>query len=238
MPADVAVALARSALGIIPVVGPIAAEIVGAIIPGQRVDRIQRFLEKLAQRVDGIEETMIRDKMSQPESIDLLEDCLQGASRALSDNRLQYLANLYATGITSEQADHETNKKMASLLSQLTDAEVIWLGELAQIRAVLDWPEGNLDVLYPRSAAMRSSAAEVDAAEIQKAWKDRLIQLGLANARLRKSMRDGSIEIDMITNDWERDEPEATWLGRMLLGYIGIDEPIRGRRLDRNESIE
>ena len=132
--ADIATFSAKLGLSFVPFVGSAVAEIVTAIIPGQRLDRIQDFLEQVAEKVKHLEQQAIEERMKTPDAVDLIEDCFNGAARATSQDRIGYLANLYVTGITNEQADHETNKKMASLLSQLSDAEVIWLGHLAQVR--------------------------------------------------------------------------------------------------------
>ncbi|MHB1000825.1 MAG: hypothetical protein ACYC27_16410 [Armatimonadota bacterium] len=224
--ADFAAATARAMLGAIPFVGPLVSEIVTTIIPGQRMDRIQDFLERLAERVKDVEAEVLQERMKTAECVDLLEDCFAGAVRALSEDRLEYLANLYATGISRMEADHETNKKMVSLLSQLSDAEVIWLAHLAQDRALGDPIVNNEDILYPRSTVLSSPVEERDAHAMQEAWKSRLTQLGLVKQKIRQNSRSGP-EMDTFSGDWKRDSPRATWLGRMLLGYIGIEEPMR-----------
>ncbi len=48
---DYVAALSRGTFGTIPFVGPIAAEIIGHVIPNQRADRIVRFVELLEERV-------------------------------------------------------------------------------------------------------------------------------------------------------------------------------------------
>ena len=41
---DIATILSKGLVGAIPFVGPLAAEIVGAIIPNQRIDRLESLL--------------------------------------------------------------------------------------------------------------------------------------------------------------------------------------------------
>jgi hypothetical protein len=48
---DAVTVAAKGVLGGIPVVGPMVAEVVGALIPNQRVDRICRLVEELRRRV-------------------------------------------------------------------------------------------------------------------------------------------------------------------------------------------
>ncbi len=68
---DFAVAVAKGTLGAIPGVGGIAAEIVGTLIPRQRLDRIAEFLEILGEKVAGVERDMLEQKMKSEEFIDL-----------------------------------------------------------------------------------------------------------------------------------------------------------------------
>ncbi len=225
--ADIGTAVARAVVGAAPFVGAALAEIATAIIPGQRMDRLQRFVECLAVHLDAFEKHVIEEKMKTPEAVDLLEDCYYGAARALSQERIDHLANLYVTGITSEQADHETNKKLITLLNQLTDAEVIWLSHLAQFQHIGTEIDKHEEVLTPRTAWMGGSVEDFDAEAVQEAWKDRLIQLGLAHAKISRGTGDLGFEMDRHSGEWRRDSPEATWLGRMLLNVIGIGEPLR-----------
>src|SRR5262245_41856645 len=97
---------AKGIVGAIPVVGALAAEIVGAIIPNQRLDRIARFLELLAEKVAHLEESSIAAKMRTEEFIDLFEDGMIQASRAMSDERKQHLASLFQNALENETLDH------------------------------------------------------------------------------------------------------------------------------------
>jgi len=78
---DRAVSLTKGVLGAVPVVGSIMAEVVGAIIPNQRIDRITRFVEILEKKLDEINQDIIRLKVQDEYFIDLLEDGFILASR-------------------------------------------------------------------------------------------------------------------------------------------------------------
>ena len=49
---DIATILGKGLGGAIPFVGPLAAEIVGAIIPNQRIERIESLLKILESKID------------------------------------------------------------------------------------------------------------------------------------------------------------------------------------------
>ncbi|HCG5264167.1 TPA: hypothetical protein NJZ15_002882 [Vibrio parahaemolyticus] len=81
---DVAAILGKGLAGAIPIVGPLAAEVIGAVIPNQRMERIESLLESLEAKVKEAEIHNIEAKFSQPEFVDLLEDGFIQASKALS----------------------------------------------------------------------------------------------------------------------------------------------------------
>ena len=71
---DRLVAIGKGAAGAIPWGGGLVAEIVGAVIPGQRADRIADYLRALSARVDAMS-TDLRDALPMnAEKIDLIEE--------------------------------------------------------------------------------------------------------------------------------------------------------------------
>ena len=230
--ADVAAGIARAGLGMIPLVGPVVTEIVTAIIPGQRMDRLHAFLEALAVRVEGLEAGTFEQSMKTPEAIDLLEDVMAQAARAMSEERIGYLANLLATGVTDEAADNERNKKMAELLGGLTDAEVVWLGSYASFQVKDGYYEKHAAVLAPVAAHLGSTDAEYDAETLQESWIDKLRRLGLVQRKLKTEFGTNQPIPDRFGGDWEYQHPQLSWLGAMLLNSIGIATDLRGRSQD------
>ncbi|MDW7646518.1 MAG: hypothetical protein SCI25_15955 [Desulfuromonadales bacterium] len=89
---DLTAILSKGLIGAIPFVGPLAAEVVGAIIPNQRIDRLEAFLNKLEEKLEVADKNKVSESFSRPEQIDLLEDAFLQASRAMSDDRKDYLA--------------------------------------------------------------------------------------------------------------------------------------------------
>ena len=51
---DVAVFLAKGTFGALTYIGPIISEIIGTIIPNQRLDRISDFLSRLDEKVKNL----------------------------------------------------------------------------------------------------------------------------------------------------------------------------------------
>ena len=81
---DKLVAIGKGAAGVIPFAGGFLAELVGAVIPEQRADRISEYLRLLAARTDELEYDLIKQILSSPEKIDLIEEGGHQATRATS----------------------------------------------------------------------------------------------------------------------------------------------------------
>lgn len=223
---DVAAIALRGTLGAVPIVGALMAEIAGSIIPSQRLDRIHRFVEIIGVKLDSLSDEVRHLRMTAPHAVDLLEDCFLSAARARSDERLSYLAELYVSGIKADKADTERDKVLIRLLDSLTDAEVIWLAHIAD-RHTSNLKEKNPSVLTQVAAHPRSDREAYDKQTIQKAWRNRLEDLGLVTKKLRINSRSKTPEVDSATGDWKREYEQVTWLGRMLLNRIGIADGYR-----------
>ena len=82
--ADLVAGGARGVIGCIPFVGPLAAEIIGAIIPGQRADRIHDLLLRIAARAEQLDQDVFAARMKSPEGVDLMEDGFLQVARAMT----------------------------------------------------------------------------------------------------------------------------------------------------------
>jgi hypothetical protein len=124
---DVIAHLLKGAMGAVPVAGSILAEIISVSIPNQKQERIAECLTIFADKVNYLENVFLEQKMKTEEFADLLEDVIRDASRALSPERLNYLAALLKNSITLEELDHLGHKKILQTLNSLNDVEIIIL---------------------------------------------------------------------------------------------------------------
>ena len=115
---DYLAAIGRSASSVIPYVGTFVGELITNIIPGQRIDRIAKFLDELNKRVTELE-VNVQEKMQHPENVDLFEEGCYQACRAVTKERLNYIVNLVTHGIGDDVANYVQNKKMLTILSSL-----------------------------------------------------------------------------------------------------------------------
>ena len=108
--ADYVSALVKGIVGIAPVVGPMLAEAITLGIPNQKLDRVITFVKVFEDRIKYLEEDLLKERIKSEEFGDLLEDALPQASRALSDERKEYIANLLKNSLTDENLDHAAKK--------------------------------------------------------------------------------------------------------------------------------
>ena len=124
---EVASIIGKGLVGAIPIVGPLVAEIVGSLIPNQRIERIESLLKLLEAKLDEKSILDIEDKLAKPEFIDLVEDSFIQASRSLSIQRRNYIASLLKNSLNEEQTKYIVYKKLLSILGDLNDIEILQL---------------------------------------------------------------------------------------------------------------
>lgn len=202
------VATLRGIAGAAPVVGPALVELINEVIPNQRLERIESYLRKLADRLDGAEPEAIARTMSQPESIDLFEDGAFQAARVLSEERREQIVRLVADGISGERRDYLESKRVLRILEQLDDAEVVMLASYLHKNQDSDYWARHADVLEGPSAHLSSGQEEIDRDTVIEAGTLHLLQLGL--------LESGHVGRTKTAN--------LSSLGRLLLRRLGLAE--------------
>lgn len=122
----------RGIAGAVPVAGGVIAEIINYIIPNQRTERFESYLMLLAKRLQALEASAIKEKLTSPENIDLFEDGARQAIRAISKERMEYIVAAVADGITNDDRQKLHSKRLLSILEQLDDEEILILHAYAQ----------------------------------------------------------------------------------------------------------
>lgn len=223
--ADHVAAALKGLAGVAPVVGGAIAELVSAIIPNQRIDRVTRFATALDERLCALEARPIRDEISDGHFSDLLEDALQQAARATSTERIEQLAEIVSKSLTADDISHGERKHLMRILSELTDVEVIWLGSFlnSYIGEPSAFQKRHKNVLEPRRAFLGSPQPELDKSTLQDSYKAHLAQLGLLDRSIQLD-RNKQPEIDGSTGDFKVRSYRITRLGKLLLREIGLTD--------------
>lgn len=132
---DMMALFVKSLFGIVPFGSPIA-EVITAVIPHQKLERLVDFVQLLNYKIKSAERKIEEHELKTEEFTDLLEDALGQASRALSKERLEYIASLLKNSLTQQELKHIEEKRLLLLLNELNDAEIIWLKSYSLNRAV------------------------------------------------------------------------------------------------------
>lgn len=221
---DKAVSIAKGVFGAAPVIGSIMAEVVGAIIPNQRIDRITRFVEILDEKLDGINQDLIRLKVHDEYFIDLMEDGFILASRAITDDRKEQIATIIKNSINNEELSHLEEKRLLNILSELSDAEIIILQFYALIgQDQKDFLEKHKDIIEEPIVHMKSSKEEINKVAIFKTFKQKLVSLNLLAPRYVKPKEGNFPELDEKTGMLRATGYNVTTLGRLLLAYLDLE---------------
>ena len=209
---DVAAVIAKGSLGAVPFVGALLAEVAGGLIPHQRLDRLVDFSKLLEAQVErlSIEHAELRRRFSSPEFVDVVEEGLRQAARALSDSRRAAIANLLANGLNEAQLDHARMRKLLMILDAITDEEIVWL-RFASLQGTKDadaFFEVHRAILEPVIADSSTDRDSHQRESLQEASRQALV--------LHRLLRPSE------------DPSHLTWLGDLLLEFIsepGAQEP-------------
>jgi hypothetical protein len=228
---DRLVVAAKSLTSLVPGIGSLMGEIVGSIIPRQRLDRLAAFLRELDLRIAEIEDKGAKDRLKEPGFVDLLEDSMFGASRASSTERIQYLASLVANAIRPEHLDAARQRRIYWILDQLADPEIIMLQYYSMERGSSDkeaiaFRKLHEEVLDPPTIHFGMSKEEFsparEANSLHDAYKNHLIHLHLLSPQFIRNSHNSFPEFDHTTGMLKVMWYELSALGEMLLRQIGL----------------
>ena len=220
---DVSVSIGKSATALIPFLGGAIGEIIGNIIPNQRIDRITRFLESLDKKISELEKENLKSKITSPPYVDIMEDAFQQASRALTDERIEYISSLMKNGLTSKEVETIEFKKILWLLGELNDAEVIILKAYDHLRGDDDpFHEKHKNLIYGPQAYIGSTQKEVDKYSLHQTYRRHLESLGLLRPNFKRPRKGEFPEFDEKTGMIKANGYTLTNLGSILLRYIDL----------------
>ena len=206
-------------------VGSIVANVLNQIIPEQRWERIREYLRKLESRVAAVEAQNLASALREPRNVDLFEDGAAQAVRALSSERLEYIAALVARGLTSDEREEIEAKRLLKLLDDVDDDQIVILqSKLHRHVRSEEFYERNRSVLQPVVAHMQSSREELDREAMYRLARQQLVGLGLLRQTFRRP-REGELpEFDEKTGMIRSRGTELSPLGHLLLRRIGLAE--------------
>jgi hypothetical protein len=208
---DHLVTLAKGIIGACPLIGSLAAEAIGALIPNQRIDRISAFLRSLDSEVRRLDVRLERFERNvrSTQGLDIMEEGLTQAARSASSERKEHLGRLVGRSLSSEEIKYEESRKLLNLYCDLTDPEILWLIYFSLNPTFGEGPHQELvkkhpDLLMPISREIGAPQEQINRAALQDSYKNTLMRFGLVELR-------GTSH-------------QITSLGRLLVRYIQKSE--------------
>lgn len=229
---DRLVAITKGAVSLVPLAGGPLGEIIGAVVPGQRADRIADYLRGLAVKVDDLEARVQQSLAESAEKVDLIEEGGYQAARATSKKRLDQIVEAVARGLAEEDADVIRRKRLLTILGELDDDEVALLNAYGRSYGGADRTAFD-EINRPRPPHMRSSIAEQDRNRLYETGKEHLVRLDLLKKNYGIVKKGEVPEFDARSGDFKH-HLEISYLGRMLLREIGLITPFDERALERS----
>lgn len=219
-------AAAKGVAGAVPIAGSLIAEFLGQVIPNQRLERIEAYLRALSDHLKGLGENRAKEIAGQTTSADLFEDGVHSAARALSPERLTYIAKLVADGMRAEESEKAQYKRLLRLLGAIDDDQIVILASYLHKHLHDDeFRERHKSVLEPIAAHIGSDTEELDRETAYQLARAQLISLGLLKHRYKRPSRGELPEFDERTGMFKSSGKELTSLGRLLLRRIGVAGP-------------
>lgn len=221
---DLVLPYLKAAIGYIPYVGPLVAELVGNLIPNQREDRLIKYAQKFEERLSKIPIEKINALFENENFIDLIEEGFVQASRAISDERREYIANIVTNGIQDEVLKLEESKYLLKIIQEISDIEIIWLNyyylqNLRDFDNLKVFFEKHKNILAPIKTTFDSNKDTFTKASIQVSYHEHLIRLNLlgnsgsgATLNLPSPPDILSINFDLV----------PTRFGRLILMQMGL----------------
>ncbi|EIW87737.1 hypothetical protein AGRI_14490 [Alishewanella agri BL06] len=223
---DALVATVKSVLGTVPFAGPLLSELVGNLIPNQRVDRLTNYVKELEARLSRIDREKIDNALRSEEGIDLFEEGFVQASRSLTDERRKYVANVVANGVDDETIEYSESKYILKLLQELNEQEIIWLRffMVPTIGGDEEFRGKHRNILEPVPAHLGSDERTIEKASLQDSYKGHLEHIGLIRPHYRMDRNTGMPEFDKFSGKPSVSYRDLTPIGRMILKQIGFTD--------------
>lgn len=209
--------------GAIPFAGSLIAEVIGNVIPNQRMDRIDKYLHLLALKVSEIEEKILRSRFLEPEFIAVFEDSLYQAARATSQGRIEHIASLISNSLSDEHVDYLRYKHVLSLLGEINDVEILIIQfySLPPNDSKEFWQSHETALSSPPMVT-GSSQDTVDKSIVSRSYREHLVRLGLLRIKFKKAKKGELPEFDERTGMVKAQGYDITSLGKLLLRYIDL----------------
>lgn len=221
---DLLTSVAKSVLGVLPGAGPLLSELIGNLIPDQRIDRLAKYIIELERKLSDLSTERIRELLKDSECIDLFEEGFVQASRAITDERRAQIASVVRNGLDDESIAYSESKYVLKLLQELNEQEIIWLRYHLHptIGGDEEFRNKHKNVLKRVYATIGSDESVKEKGALQESYIEHLERLGLIYSEYRVDHDTGMPEFDTFTGRPSVSYRRLTSLGHLVLKQIGL----------------
>jgi len=221
---DLIVSAVKSVVGIVPIAGSLLTELVGNLIPNQRIDRLSKYVKELDEKLLKIPVKRINSLLENEDFIDLVEEGFVQASRAITDERRKYIASIISNGITDETIQLTESKYLLKILSELNDIEILWLRYflVPTIGGDEAFRQKHKNILQHIYVTIGADNETMTKAALQSSYKEHLERLELIDHKISIDHNTKMPEFDSFSGKPKKSYSTITILGRLLLKNIGL----------------
>lgn len=221
---DYFTSMVKSLVGAAPFVGSFLSEVSSNVIPNQRIERIVDFAKKLESKIEDLDKKFVQAQSSNPDFTDLLEEGVRQSTRAVSEERREYISSILSNSLNKQRIKYAESKYLLRVLGDLNDVEIILLRYFSfpYLGGDEDFREKHEDIIQPPRLTTNATDEVIDKNTLYESYKNHLSELSL----LRKQY-----EIDRDTNMPKLDTHKMTFKvrgysitnqGKLLLREIDL----------------
>ncbi|MGA9086861.1 MAG: hypothetical protein ACLQMU_02700 [Methanoregula sp.] len=235
---DIVASAMKSALSLLPTMGPLMSELVGTIIPNQRFDRLVKYSIQLEKKTEKIDSALLKLALQNENFTELMEESLRQSARSLSDERRSYLASIIKNSLISDDVDFIESKHLLKILGEVNDIEIILLRFFLYpiVNGDREFREKHKKILEPIDTLgnpqwMIDSEPKVPMdfqGTLYKSYLEHLVQLGLLARRYDIDMKTNSQIYDTFSRGQKLSGYDITNLGILLIYHIDCETKIDG----------
>lgn len=221
---DLITSVAKSLLGAVPVAGNALSELIGQLIPNQRIDRLTKYILALENKLSNISAEKLKEIWKDENCLNLFEEGFIQASLTTSEERRIQIASVVKNGIDNDSISYSESKYLLKLLNELNDQEIIWLRYHLNpaIGSDAEFYEKHKNILEPIHAYYGADDTLLEKAALQDSYKEHLERLGLVQPKYRLNRDTKMPEFDRFSGKPSVSYVCISRLGRLVLKQIDM----------------
>lgn len=224
MNGDIPAIIAKGSLGAIPVIGPIISEVVGALIPNQRIDRVEQMLKNIERKIILFEnKDIIINKFRENDKIAIFEEAITQATRTINNERINHLASIVKNSVVDIKYDYDRYQQVLKIINEISEVEVLILKYYSLPEYEDEWSEfrkKHEDIINKKPVHMQSQEEELLDSAYYDYNRNHLSRLNLLDIKYKTLKKNELPEFDQKTGTIKANGYKITRIGRELLRII------------------